>query len=86
MVCEPESMAGAATIIYLIALKMARRVGHPTHEERALRIRQTPRAATGAGGVGGKDRVERPLADTVTLALEARNSTSRSHTESPWKR
>jgi hypothetical protein len=41
MVCEPESMAGAATITYLIALKMARRVGHATQDERALRICQT---------------------------------------------
>jgi hypothetical protein len=33
---EEESMADAATIVYLIALKMARRVGHPAQDERAL--------------------------------------------------
>lgn len=63
-------MVSAATI-YLIALKMARRVGHDTHEDRALRICQILSGYTGAGGVGGEDReCGAPIIETDTLALE----------------
>jgi hypothetical protein len=37
MVCEPESMACAATITYLIALKMAHRAGSGTLHKRRER-------------------------------------------------
>lgn len=67
MVCEPESMADAATIIYLIALKMARRVGQRTQEERALRI-FCQKPMSGYYRDGGRRRqkpsVERPFIDT----------------------
>ncbi len=76
MVYEPESMAGAATITYLIALKMAHRVGDAT-QERALRI--SLRGCSGVRRGRKRPSVERPSTDA--LALEARTARTWSHTE-----